>query len=124
MKIFIYFILLSFFLTSCYDDKPKKLYFKKIKTPYIEVEWYQYSLLTSIPPDYVFIKNRDSILFQADNIIDINVYSKDSVVISFCGEPTKYGKLIEIPLSKSINVRGDILTKYPRFPEYRETFTD
>ena len=109
---------------SVKDIKP--LYFKRIQTPKLILEWYQVSLNTSIPPDYVvLLKNdlRDTIC-QADNILDVNLFNEDSVVIRFCATPTKYMKPIQVrSLVLGTKISIDSEPNCSLEPSYRETFS-
>ena len=123
-------VLLVLISLSCVNDSTvkdaKPLFFKKIQTPTLTLEWYQVSLYTSIPPDYVVLsKNnvRDTIC-QADNIIDVNLFNQDSIVLKFCATPTKYMQPINIRSSVlGANITIDSEPNCSLQPRYRETFT-
>ena len=104
----------------------KPLYFKRIQTPKLTLEWYQISLYTSIPPDYVVLSKKElrDTICQADNIIDVNLFNQDSIVLKFCATPTKYMKPIKI--RSSVLGTAVIIDSEPDCslqPRYRETFT-
>ncbi len=78
----------------------ERLYFKRIQASSIKIDWFHYSHITSISPDYVLIQKGqviDTICF-ADRVDDVNITIDDSVTIKllFSSTPTRYGKKIEI----------------------------
>lgn len=79
-------------------DLKDRIFFKKIKTPVLEVEWYTYSAAWADSPDIVTVKKENILdtVCISDNIADINVIERDKVVIGFYGSPEKYMKPIVI----------------------------
>ena len=83
-------------LTSCFQpfrsDLKDRLFFKKIKTTSIEVEWYTYSAAWADSPDYITIKKGNVLdtVCMSDNIADIYVIDSNKVVIGFYGIPARY----------------------------------
>lgn len=83
-------------ISSCIPNfKPgleDRIFFKKIKTPVIEIEQYTYFAAWANSPDIVTLKKGNVLdtVCISDNVADINVTESDKVVMGFYGSPAKY----------------------------------
>jgi hypothetical protein len=83
-----------------FESTPEdRLFFRKIKTPSVESEWYTYSAAWADSPDFVTIKTKKILdtLCISDNIADLYVVDSNRIVIGFYGYPSLYMKPIKMP---------------------------
>jgi hypothetical protein len=102
MKYLFSILVVVLLFTSCVPDfkieEPEKLFFKKIETPNITLEWYFHSLITSNTSDYVvLIKNdKTDTICISDNIHDVNILNEDTILLTFYGHPSNDLNSVEI----------------------------
>ncbi len=120
----------ALFVSSCVPDFSKsqteRLYFKKIETPSAKIDWFQYSLLTSMTSDYVLISKGSKIdtICVSDNIHDVNILIGDTIIISFYGHPKDKNETIKIK-EKVLDCKILIDTNFRKEEiKYRSTFKD
>ena len=117
--------LLTIYSCNITIDKPEPLYYKRIQTTKLLLEWYKVSLITSVPPDYIILSlgNFKDTICQSDNIIDVNVFKKDSIVLKFCGKPKIHSKLIALRETVlGLKISYDITDDCNIISSFRETF--
>jgi hypothetical protein len=96
------FLAISLALSSCFPSmdpgEEANIYLKRIESPAVAVDWYYRSLVGGATPDRVVAMHsagHDTICV-AENIIDVNIYYPDSLVVTFDGPPTAYDKRAKV----------------------------
>ncbi len=101
MRIACYLFILIYFI-SCGQtfklDLRDRIFFRKIKTTSIEVEWYTYSAAWANFSDVVTVKKGNILdtVCISDNIADLYVVDSNKIVIGFYGFPARYMDPIKI----------------------------
>ncbi len=121
-------LFLSLLLHSCipsfestYEDR---LFLKEMKDSVSKLEWFYYSTISTITPDYITIEKNGKIdtICRAENIVDLRL-EKSKILIHFDGKPKRYGKAIKIT-SKAMDydVIVDTNHKMKPSPELRRHY--
>lgn len=94
------------FITSCVE-KQKKIYIKSVKiSNEVRVDWYVYSSITNLAPDYLQISTYDkTFFFSSFFLTDIN-FKNDTLFVSLW--KNEYKK-VDLPKIRNIKIIVDTL---------------
>jgi hypothetical protein len=81
-------------LASCggHIPEPTRSYYKIVRTTELDLRWYRDNYFTNSRVDHITITVSGVVdtVCIAENIVDVNIYDQDSVVVKFVGNPQKY----------------------------------